>query len=174
MRRTGSSPQYNNNMGAVYELVPHCYAMACQLSAEKSPEDTPKAFLSVITKERDCDKFQPWQVGVSPKELKEMLHAQQLREWQEKVRREEMDWREQQRKEDDARHEQWRKEDLEWKLREERESRRQFRWNLIVMGLIVTLFMAAVQVLGSLIQSGVWPHRQPESSSTQQAPAIQP
>jgi hypothetical protein len=49
-------------------------------------------FLGVIRHERECKKFTPWQQGFSPKEHAEMLHEQQMRQWQESREDKDREW----------------------------------------------------------------------------------
>jgi len=51
--------------------------------------------LEVITKDRpECEgKFTPWQQGFAPKEHREMLDRQELRNWEAAQRHEDRRWR---------------------------------------------------------------------------------
>ena len=65
----------------VYEPQPVCFVRAANLEAE-SGKGEKEDILRVLRRERDCDDFTPWTVGYSPKEHREMLAEEKLRQWQ--------------------------------------------------------------------------------------------
>ena len=73
--------------------MPICFALEYNLFADATavfgkdalPFDTTfdsALVLEVITKERLCSAFTPWQQGFTPKEHREMLDRQELLRWQ--------------------------------------------------------------------------------------------
>ena len=120
-----------------------CFADAADLSDEygiatNTDEYSTLPTTVVISKDRKCEKFVPYKVGYSPKEMAERVHKSQLiaiaearlvadkelgaaaalaaEERAEDRRREDKAWQVQQRKEDIERQEQYREKDLRHKI----------------------------------------------------------
>lgn len=68
------------------------------------------AFKRVVQQERDCESFTPWQQGFTPKEHREMLDQQVLREWQAKREDADRQWR----REREAEDKRFRTKELRW------------------------------------------------------------
>jgi len=115
-RRTGNPPHREipvvggagNKFALVdttpYRHVPVCFAQSVDLAKEcpgteellaKYKDWPAELVLEVITKDRpECEgKFTPWQQGFAPKEHREMLDRQELRNWEAAQRHEDRRWR---------------------------------------------------------------------------------
>jgi len=68
-----------------------CFVQALPEDDRKQALDGMVKSMSIVTKERECSSFVRWVQGHSPKEHKEMVDAEKLREWQESRRKEDMD-----------------------------------------------------------------------------------
>ncbi len=65
----------------LYFERPICAAMAFNLS-EEATDTSERQTLAVLSRERECDSFTPWQQEFTPKEHLEMKMLQQQKEWQ--------------------------------------------------------------------------------------------
>jgi hypothetical protein len=93
--------------------TPYCFLMAIRIDKEPGPAEVaaPKRFVAIISRDRECSKFTDWHPGMSPKEHKEMIDEQRLREWQEERRTADRAFQAQQRHDDIERESRQREED---------------------------------------------------------------
>ena len=124
-------------------ITPRCFAVAADLREEQralreqgmGPGDANKSFLA---KDRACGAWTEWRPGFTPKEHREMIDAERLREWQ--ANREDADraWRERQRRDE-----------LEWRARQDERATQASKWErrsrrtelaLVALGIALTSF----------------------------------
>jgi hypothetical protein len=146
IRNTGASQALSSRQdrqgNQLYHLRPFCFVRAYSLFEEQGN------FLDVINKDRECDRFEAWQQGFTPKEHLEMINLQEERKAREAFAREEREWKREER-------EVWekaRREDLKWKADQDAASRKQFRNEMIVL-VTCALFAAFASMAGSIIQA---------------------
>ncbi len=76
-----------------------------------------------------------------------MLDRKWQLEFQAKSEKEDRQWREEQRRKD-----------LEWRNTQEEKATKRHRWDLIILGIVVTLIIAIVTILAAFIKRGsLWP-----------------
>lgn len=79
------------NQHPLHEKIPLCFAIQPYLgNATKNIKDRDNPFeevKTIIKSNNDCKGFTDWQQGFTPKEHREMLDRQELRNWQEKQRK---------------------------------------------------------------------------------------
>jgi hypothetical protein len=105
-----------------HDLDPVCFVGAFNLPAELTAR-TPAGYVAVVSKERACGEFTPWQQSYSPREHKEMLITQQLQKYQEEQREKDRQWQAEQRERDRLWQEQQKTKDLESQQARDREQR---------------------------------------------------
>ena len=117
-----------------HAFLPECFVKACSFRDEwnrTTPEhEQDQARLRLYTTERDCKSWVKWQEGLTPREHKEMVDQQTLREWQEERRRNDRDWQEAQRKGDQDRQRTQRKEDQD---RQDGQRRSDRIWAIVLL-----------------------------------------
>jgi hypothetical protein len=90
-RKTGIIPTHHKYPDEVYSAFPLCFAQAWPLQDEAKSKQQAD-ILTVIQRERECDKFVRWRQGFTPKEHQEMIDQQELKRWQVEQRREDRKW----------------------------------------------------------------------------------
>ena len=127
----------------VTEGRPLCFAMVPALREEaKSVAADRQKVLEVIRRDRDCQAFTAWQQGFSPKEHRQMLETERLREWQRKVEQEDRAYRDEQRQKD-----------VEYRDRQEALSRRAIHVQMWLLGLIVPVIQILTAIVTAWIQA---------------------
>lgn len=105
-------------------ITPRCFAVVFDLRAEQGSllEQASVGHVDankrLITKGRDCGAWVKWQPGFTPREHREMIDAERLREWQAKREDADREWRDEQRRED-----------REWRERQEERAARTSAWD---------------------------------------------
>jgi len=159
-RVSGRIPEYITGYKE-YHNYPICFVMAYDLMPEveqavlkqtiDQSDDWGKYVLEVITRERDCptkhDKlgFTEYQQGFTPREHREMLDRKWLLDFQAKREQEDKQWREEQRRSD-----------LQWREEQDKKAEKRHRWDLIILGIVVTIIVSFATVASALIQRGSW------------------
>lgn len=125
-----------------YDEVPICFAQKLDFTTIPDAD-----YKKAITEDRECDGFTIWQVGLTPKEHRQMVDGKWLREFSERCRKEERDWQEQ-------RHQ----DDLAWRANQEARviDRWRFdtwwqRFGILTVGIVGTLILAVAQIAAALI-----------------------
>ena len=166
MRQTGISPQLIGTTTHKYQSIPICFVRAFDLADGIKTQEDSRSFLHVIQIDRNCEKHTPWHQGFSPREHKEMIDAERLRDWQRKVEQEDRDYRDEQRRADLEREERQRqtdldrqekqrKDDREYRDKQDKWMRRQF-WLTFIFGMIlIPLVAALLQSISSWLASKV-------------------
>ncbi len=136
------------NQHPLHEIRPLCFARAFNLGEEIQTQvgtgkNDLQSVLHVIKHDRNCNVFTKWQSGFSPKEHQEILDRKQQSDFQLKRGREDKEWRDEQRQKD-----------LKWREEQDKKAESRHRLDLIVLGIIVTLIIAAVTILAAFIERG--------------------
>lgn len=149
VREGGGMP--SNNSGWFYDEMPICLKRVLNFSKVVGRGgDFHGRRATVLTERRECAEFTDWQQGFTPKEHAEMLQEKVRLEWQKQREEADRAWRETQAQQ--AR--EWRKED-EAQEREDRNNERTWKlMELAVMGGIVTVVSAVVQIIAAYISRG--------------------
>jgi hypothetical protein len=84
------------------DYPPKCFVNATDFEYEclerTTGENTPEqTLLMVIKRDRECSQYRDWVQGFTPKEHREMIDAERLRQWQAKREDADREWRERQR-----------------------------------------------------------------------------
>ncbi len=128
-------------------IMPLCFMRAANLQAEIEAIDpdttlTSAKTLAILQNERECEQFFGWEQGFSPKEHREILALEEQKEWQEARVREDREWRIVQ-------------EEIT-RQRQEQQSTKRLRWELLVFGLLVTAAVIFGQIAAAFISRGSW------------------
>jgi len=172
-RATGNPPkrkvEFSGGTGTQfpYRHIPICFARAYDLQSEipgqlsQGQEDYPAVLvLEVISKDRTCPKrnqadgFTRWHQGFTPKEHREMLDRQWVLDFEAREHEKDRTWREEQRRLD-----------LEWRAEQEEKAegrhdeqlgtlKQQHKWQLLVLGFLVTVAIVASTIVGAMIGAG--------------------
>ncbi len=141
-----------NDVSFEMDLEVRCFAVAFNLPAELESAEGDRRARQVIYKERPCGSFTKWRPGFTPKEHANMTIVDEIRKAESEQRERDRTWQEDRRRED-----------LEW--REKQEVKAEARWakehhtqrsQLIIVGIVGTVVLALAQIVGSLIQAGIW------------------
>lgn len=125
--------------GIRFDAVPICYCQVLDFK-KKTGGTLAQPILAELAQPRECDSYTPWIQGFDPKEHRELLDRKFERQWQEQRIEQDLVWREQQARED-----------KEWREAQEQLSAKRHRWELIIMGGVVTLVSAFVQIIAAYI-----------------------
>jgi hypothetical protein len=168
-RRTGLFPVYTRGGGNIsLRHDPYCFVLKYDLPGErKELTDTPPyvnnsefidAIRQVISKERTCTTgFTEWRSGFSPKEHKEMVNDAELRRIAKEEQERQLSWQEDRRKEDLA----WRAKQEEAAEKRWRHENKLQRHQLVIVGIIGTIILAATQIIAALIQANASSNQPP-------------
>lgn len=126
-----------------YHPFPVCFVRAANLKQEMAGTKKDD-FLRVIHGERPCAEFIPWEMGMSPKEHREMRMEERAEaRYREDVARRDA-WEKEQREKDKQRDADWRRLDIEARERDRAQDR---KWAIIfiVIAAIIGLFFEPVK-----------------------------
>lgn len=131
--------------GVIYEFRPVCFMRVAEFQEDilnLRPTPPPEAYPPIIHRERCCKEFTTWQQGFTPKE-----HLEENR------RRADADFRYEEA--ETARH--WQAEEAEKNRIFQREMMAsRTRKDILVFGVVVTLFIVTATILGAFIERGFW------------------
>ena len=132
IRQAGHDARTNGRVPDGHGQMPVCIRGAASLDKEMAGA-TPDAFVQVVSKDRECDKFYTWHEGYSPKEHLDMVAQETLLKMQADQREADKRWQAEQRERDQRREDERREKDR--KQEEERhKSDRQWQVRLIIAG----------------------------------------
>ena len=117
--------------------------------AEREEREYP--VVSVIEADRECDEFQEWQQGFTPKEHQERRDEVRKLEFQAKREDEEREFRKQMAEAERI----WRdRQEEKMRTWQAQQSQSRLRWEIIIFGILVTFAIIGGQVLAAFIQRG--------------------
>lgn len=118
-------------------------------------------WIEMAKEERICEQFCQHISGISPEGHRDMQFGLELSKLDERRRKDDQDREDRRRKEDLAWQEKVRKEDREWKAEQERKAEMRWdkehglqKWQLLIVGILGTLVIAAATIIGAMIQAG--------------------